>query len=65
MLLGFDFAPAEHDLYYSNIKDALAGDNPRNIRFVEFQRVWPAVASAFTARFASFANLPTSSARNQ
>jgi hypothetical protein len=38
-LLGFDFGEAEHDLYYSNIKEALATGDWRNIRFVEFQRV--------------------------
>ena len=38
-LLGFDFGEAEHDLYYSNIKEALATGDRWNIRFVEFQRV--------------------------
>jgi hypothetical protein len=38
-LLGFNFGQAEHDLYYSNIKEALAAGDRKNIRFVEFQRV--------------------------
>jgi len=39
LLLSIDFGDAEHDLYYSNLKESLGGGNPINIRFVEFQRV--------------------------
>ena len=39
LLLGFDLGPAEHDLYYSNVKESLSAGDARSIRFVEFPRV--------------------------